>query len=569
MAQFFACRAARMAALTMAGVFAGACFVSSSAFAGVSRSLSEKNSADAVPGEYVVELREASGSNFLGLSQRLGVEVVDRVRANMIVVRSPDVSNPGAAEKMRKRLRENPMVSRVEPNFIYRAFGFRSLKKPNDPDLSRTWGLQNTGAADSSGTVGIAGIDIGALAAWDFTTGNKSVVVAVIDSGVDFNHPDLNGQAWVNKKELNGKAGVDDDGNGYIDDINGYNFVDDKGDATDDNAHGTHCSGTIGAKGGDGKGLVGVNWDVSIMAVKFLNKDGSGTLASAIKAIDYARANGAKIMSNSWGGGAASELMKTAIADANNAGVLFVVAAGNDTNDNDTTPTYPASYDVENVLAVAAVDNRGAFASFSNYGAKTVHVAAPGVNVVSTVLNNLYDSYSGTSMATPHVSGIAALLLAHNPNMTNLQLKKRIMDSARPLYTLRKRVSTSGMADAYYALSGLTPPDDPNDPAKLPNVTNHTFSTDHPYKEGARVEHKIQIKGAKRIAIRFSKFDTEIGYDTLSIYNGAGKFIAAMSGTQDDGVLSPIIDGDTAVLKFAADETVSSYGFDIEAVLSE
>lgn len=564
MAQIFACSVARMASLTVAGFMAGACFVSSSAKAAGE----SKKTPEAVPGEFVVELREQiRTTDFESLSQRLGVEVVDSVRSNLIVVRS--AAGTASAKRLETKLRDHPLVSRIEPNFIYRAFGFRSLKTPNDPDFSKTWGLKNTGGADSAGTVGIAGIDIGAEAAWEYTTGDKKVVVAVIDTGVDFGHPDLKSQAWVNSKEAKGQPGVDDDGNGYVDDLNGYNFVDNKGDATDDNAHGSHCAGTIGAKGGDGKGIVGVNWNVSIMAVKFLSKDGGGTLANAIKSIDYATKNGADIMSNSWGGGAASAILKTAISDANKAGILFVVAAGNDSNDNDSTPTYPSSYDVDNVLSVAALDNRGAFASFSNFGATSVHVAAPGVNIVSSVLKGGYDSYSGTSMATPHVAGIAALLLAHNSNYTHLQLKKRIMDSARPLYTLRKRVSTAGIADAQYALSGATPPRDPNDPASLPNVTRYSYSTDHPYKEGVKLEHKITIRGAKKLAIRFSKFDTEIGYDTLSFYDGRGKYVASISGVQEDGVMSPVIEGDTAVLKFAADETVSSYGFDIEAVLSE
>lgn len=571
MSLHFTRSAARMAALAAASVLSTATYLSlAAASSELSKTAVSKLSTqvESIPGEFVVEFAPGVAADFtamdLGtLSSRLGVEVVERIRPEMVLVRSAEVG-ASSLRALELRLRESAFVSRVEPNYIYRAF-----KLPNDPDLAKTWGLKNTGAADSAGGIGIAGIDIGAEKAWDITTGSKSVVVAVIDTGIDFSHPDLKTQAWVNEKELNGKPGVDDDGNGLVDDINGYNFANGKGDSTDDNAHGTHCAGTIGAKGNDGKGLVGVNWNVSMMAVKFLDKAGSGSLANAIKSIDYARKMGANVMSNSWGGGSASALLKTAIEEAAKSGILFVAAAGNDSNNNDANPSYPASYEVDNVLSVAALDNRGALASFSNYGAKTVHVAAPGVNIVSTVPGGGYDSYSGTSMATPHVSGIAALLLANNPNLSYRELKRSIISSARPLYTLRNRVASTGIADAYYALTGLTPPLDPNDPSRLKNVKSYSFSTEHNYKEGTKLEHKIQIPGAKKIAIRFSQFDTELGYDTVSFFDGAGVYVGAMSGLRDPGETSPLINGDTVTLKFSADETVSKYGFDVDAVLWE
>jgi subtilisin family serine protease len=274
-------------------------------------------------------------------------------------------------------------------------------------------------------------------------------------------------------------------------------------------------------------------------------------------------------MSNSWGGGGPSEVLKKAIVDANTAGILFVAAAGNETNDNDANPTFPAGYDVENVLSVAAIDNRGGLASFSNWGQKTVHVAAPGVNIVSTVPGAKYDSYSGTSMATPHVAGIAALLLAQNGSATHLDLKKRIIESARPLYNLKARVSSGGIADAYYALSGQNPPEDPNDPSRLPNNKPYTYSSDHPYKENTKAEHRITIAGAKKLAVRFSRFETEPGYDTLSFFDGKGAFVGSLSGKQEPGITSPLIQGDTLVIKFSSDETVNGYGFDVESVLSD
>ncbi|MDZ4083307.1 MAG: S8 family serine peptidase [Bdellovibrionales bacterium] len=564
MAKLPARRAARMAALAVSGITV---ITAALLLAPPVRSESDLK-IESVPGEFVVQLKPSA--NFDGFERQalsLGAEVVENIRGDLILVRAAGESSKAsgiAAQKFAAQLSTLSMVEVAEPNYIYRA-----VKLPNDPDLQKLWGLKNSGAADTAGARGLAGIDVGAESAWEITTGSKSVIVAVIDTGIDFGHPDLKAQAWVNEKEKNGKAGVDDDSNGYVDDVNGFNFAGNKGDSTDDNGHGSHCAGTIGAKGDDGKGLVGVNWDVSMMAVKFLDKSGSGTLANAVKSIDYARINGAHIMSNSWGGGGPSEVLKKSIEDANAAGILFVAAAGNETNNNDANPTYPAGYEVENVLSVAAIDNRGALASFSNWGQKTVHVAAPGVNIVSTVPGAKYDSYSGTSMATPHVAGIAALLLAQNSSTTHLELKQRIIESARPLYNLKTRVSSGGIADAYYALSGLTPPADPNDPSRLPNNTPYKYSSDHPYKENTKTEHRITISGAKKLAVRFSQFETEPGYDTVSFFDGKGAFVGSLSGKQEPGITSPLIHGDTLVIKFSSDETVNAYGFDVESVLSE
>jgi subtilisin family serine protease len=545
-----------------------AMFATNSALAVSKSSSSSLPKIDAVPGEYVVELRASAVEQMKGafalerLSMQLGVEVVDRVRSEMVLVRA--AGEPAEMLRLQTRLQEHVLVERVEPNYLY-----HTNRLPNDPDLGRLWGLRNVGASDTDGQVGVAGIDVGAERAWDIETGKKSVVVAVIDTGIDFNHPDLKSQAWVNEAELNGLPGIDDDGNGLIDDIYGYSFAGNKGDATDDNGHGTHCAGTIGAKGDDGKGLVGVAWDVSMMAIKFLDKNGSGTLANAIKSIDYARTMGAHIMSNSWGGGGRSELLLKAIEDANAAGILFVAAAGNDANNNDAFASFPASYDVPNVLSVAAISNTGALASFSNYGVKSVHVAAPGVNIVSTIPGGKYDSYSGTSMATPHVSGIAALLLSNNQAATHVEMKQRIMESSRPLYNLKTRVASGGIADAYYALSGVTPPVDPNDPSLLPNSKPHKFSSAHPYKENTRLEERVHVPGAKRIAVRFSRFETEPGYDTVTFFDGTGKQVSALSGRQDPGVTSSLIQGDTVVIRFSSDESIQAYGFDVESILYE
>jgi subtilisin family serine protease len=300
------------------------------------------------------------------------------------------------------------------------------------------------------------------------------------------------------------------------------------------------------------------------MGVKFLSADGSGSLEGALKGIDYAVSMGAKILSNSWGGGGYSETLKQAIQRANDKGVLFVAAAGNESNDNDANPTYPATYDIPNVLAVAAIDDGGRLASFSNYGKTKVHVAAPGVNIYSSIKNGGYDSWSGTSMATPHVSGIAALLAANEPALTGLQLKERIMATAKPVPGLRGKVRTMGIANAYSALTNTVAPPDANDPVNWQTVSA-TVSSAHPYASKTNATFEVRAAGAKQIAIYFEKFDTERDYDKVEIYDSTGKLVQTLSGKADD-TFSSVIEGDSAKVVFTSDDSVNRYGFDITKI---
>ncbi|WP_413943723.1 S8 family serine peptidase [Bdellovibrio sp. HCB-162] len=513
---------------------------------------------ESVPGEYIVKLKDSvsAKSNINILSQQLGSYIKDTIPGqNIVVIKRPVFE---IQSNVVKSLSENPLVDIVEPNFIYRI-----NKTPNDPMLGQLWGMINTGQADSQRRQGIAGVDIGAEKAWDITTGSKDVIVAVIDTGVDYNHPDLKDNLWVNEAELNGKPGVDDDGNGIVDDIHGANFVDANkptGNPLDDHGHGSHCSGTIGATGNDGKGIVGVAWNVRIMGVKFLSASGSGSLDGALKGIDYATKMGAKIMSNSWGGGGYSETLKQAIERSNAAGALFVAAAGNESNNNDANPTYPATYDVPNVLSVAAIDNRGQIASFSNYGKTKVHVGAPGVNIYSSITGGGYDSWSGTSMATPHVSGMAVLLASNEPNLTNVEMKERIIATSRPIAGLRGK-ARGGLVDAYAMLTNTLPAPDPNDPINWQTV-NVNVSSAHPYKEKSNETYEVRVPGAKQIALYFSKFDTERDYDKVDLYDANGKKVATISGKNDDSFSTPV-DGEYVKIVFTSDDSVNRYGFDI------
>lgn len=353
-------------------------------------------------------------------------------------------------------LKKNPFVDVVEPNY---KLEINIL--PDDSFFSDLWGLHNTGQ-----TGGLEDSDIDAPEAWDTLTGeNSNVVVAVIDTGVDYNHPDLAQNMWTNQGEIPDN-GLDDDGNGYIDDVYGYDFYNYDADPWDDHYHGTHVAGTISAVGNNGEGVVGVSWGAKIMAVKFLSSSGGGWTDDAVNAVIYATANGAKIMNNSWGGGGFSQALKDAISEADLAGSLFVAAAGNSSSNNDNVAHYPSNYDVPNVLAVAATDHNDALAYFSSFGATSVDVAAPGVSILSTTPNNSYDYKSGTSMATPHVAGAAALLLAQNPGRTAVGLKQLIMDKT-DLITSHSDKTVSGgrinvlnavgCVDTDYSLSVLEP----------------------------------------------------------------------------------------------------------------
>ncbi|HUG89235.1 MAG TPA: S8 family peptidase, partial [Planctomycetaceae bacterium] len=350
--------------------------------------------------------------------------------------------------------RAHSAVTYAEPN--YRV----SLSAtPDDPHLTSLWGLHNTGQ-----TGGTPDADIDALEAWGISTGGGNVIVAVIDTGVDYTHPDLAANMWVNAGEIPGD-GIDNDGNGYEDDVHGYDFINRDGDPMDDHNHGTHVAGTIGAVGNNGLGVTGVAWNVQIMALKFLGADGSGSIADAIEALNYAVANGAQISNNSWGfNGQFSQALYDAIAHARDAGHLFVAAAGNGDvfgigQNNDSTPFWPASYDLDNIVSVAAVDHNDQLAVFSNYGAASVDLAAPGVSILSTTRNGTYGTSSGTSMAAPHVSGVLALLAERSPGWTHQELIERVLTTVDPVAGLSDVTLTGGRLNAFEALAaGVTGP---------------------------------------------------------------------------------------------------------------
>lgn len=320
-------------------------------------------------------------------------------------------------------------VEYAEPDYYYHA------AVPNDPRYHEQYALKNTGQ-----TGGSANADINAEAMWAIEDGSSSYVIGVIDTGVDYNHNDLKANMWHNKLEIPNN-GIDDDNNGYIDDVYGINSIANNGDPMDDHFHGTHVAGTIGADGNNGIGIVGVAQDVKMAACKFLDANGSGTIADAIECMQYfahlktREQNPVNLIatSNSWGGGSYSSAMYDAIKVHRDLGILFVAAAGNSSLNNDLNDTFPANYDLNNVISVAATDHNDRIASFSNFGQRTVHVAAPGVQILSTYPNQSYALLSGTSMATPHVSGLIAVIKSHYPNYDYKKIKSLVLAGGTPL----------------------------------------------------------------------------------------------------------------------------------------
>jgi subtilisin family serine protease len=419
--------------------------------------------AASVPGELLVQFRAGATDEDKGRALgRIGGEALENIRAqaahndgrgDLVLARfQPDVPQAAAIGT----LQDDPAVEFAEPNYIY-----QHAASSNDPYYTNgsLWGMYGDATTPANQYGSQAG------EAWTAgNTGSSSVYVGVIDEGIQFTHPDLDANVWNNP--FDPADGVDNDGNGYVDDIHGWDFdgndntIYDGGTQGRLDDHGTHVTGTIGAEGGNGIGVAGVNWSVTYISGKFLGRRG-GTTANAIKAVDYftnlKTRHGLNIVAtnNSWGGGGFSQGLLDAINRGGNAGILFIAAAGNGGSDgvgdnNDTTATYPSNYQCtangtyDCVIAVAAITSTGAKSSFSNYGATTVDIGAPGSGIYSTTAFNLYSSFSGTSMATPHVTGGAALYAASHPGATAKQIRDAIMASAVPTASLSGKCVTGG-----------------------------------------------------------------------------------------------------------------------------
>ncbi len=420
-----------------------------------------------VSGEVIVKLKpefafaaESAGAD--GFSQDYGAQVTHKFdipenmfksfNGEMLLVKLPE--GMSTAQGM-AAMAQDPRVEYAASNDLVQAgpveAGDASGVEAKPDNLNKElWGLHNEGQ-----TGGTDDADIDAPEAWDVQVGKNQAqngpLIAIIDTGINYNHEALKGNIWTNPGETAGD-GIDNDNNGVIDDVHGYNAAAKTGDPLDDQDHGSHCAGTIGANGDNPKGLHGVMSNANLMGVKFLTATGGGTLAGAIDSVLYATKMGARITSNSWGGGGFNQ----ALYDAFKASpAMHIIAAGNERNNNDARPAYPATFDLPNVISVAATDHKDNLASFSNYGAKTVDLSAPGVNVLSSTSGSSseYKSFSGTSMATPHVSGVAGLIVSEFPEISNEELKARLLETVDKKPQLDGKVLTGGRVNAHAALT--------------------------------------------------------------------------------------------------------------------
>ena len=415
---------------------------------------------ETVEGELLVEFKSSNTQKQEAAVDKHDMEIEEKANLHVALV-TYDADKQKLASAV-KQLEKEPAVAHVQPNYHYTVDAY-----PNDPYYGSLWGLSNTGQR-IAGKIGQAGMDINLSGAWALLQGRsmQETVVAVLDTGIDIGHPDLAGGIWSNSKELNGRAGIDDDGNGYTDDVNGWDFYHNNSrvyNAIDKDDHGTHVAGTIAASINNSVGITGIAPNVKILPVKFIGPDGGSTFA-AIQAIQYAEKMGAKIVNCSWSGETATSdpALERTIQSSK---MLFVAAAGNEGKNNDMSPSYPASYTSPNILSVAAIDNQGRLASFSNYGRNSVDVAAPGESILSTVprgFNSSYDDYAfynGTSMATPHVSGIAALMMGAYPQGSKEDIIQAIKMTGKPLTAGGNKIATGKTVDADAALDAYLPVD--------------------------------------------------------------------------------------------------------------
>ena len=403
--------------------------------------------ATAAEGDVLVRFRAGAGTDDRADARRRA----DVGRQARLPVNGLEVVDPASGVSVREaiaRLEGDPAVLYAEPDVQRRA-----LARPNDRLFGSQWGLENVGQV-VGGSAGTADADIDATDAWEAVTGSSSVLVAVIDTGITAGHPDLAPNLYVNRREV-AANGIDDDANGVVDDVSGANFTTavPTGDPIDRDGHGTHVAGTVGARGNDGTGVTGVAWRTALLPVKALGDDGSGSLSDIIRAYGYATKAGARVVNLSLGGGSFSRAERDAIAAA--PGTLFVAAAGNDGADNDVVGSFPCNHDLANVVCVAASDRSDGLATFSNVGANTVDLGAPGVAIASTYLANGYALLDGTSMATPHVAGAAALLLARSPSATVGQLRRALLESVDRRDALARTTVTGGRLNAAAAIARL------------------------------------------------------------------------------------------------------------------
>ncbi|MBL6990793.1 MAG: S8 family serine peptidase [Bacteriovoracaceae bacterium] len=538
-------------------------------------------------GEYIVKLVDDPHlvtKQYLEETLQLKVSEILPGKSHLIVVK---VDN--SKKKSLKTIKGHPLVKYIVPNKKIirktpKPFMLRNKSMFTDDDaFAKQWGLINVGQPRRSGVKGVEGVDINITKAWEYSASlgvPSEILVAVVDSGINYNHPDLKNNIWVNQLEKNGLAGKDDDQNGYVDDIYGYNFAYKNNDPMDDHGHGTHIAGIIGAQRNNSLGIAGISGNVKMMAIKWLNSHNQGYNSEAIKGVEYAIANGAKIINCSWGEeqedfvDLENDPLKEVMVRAQQAGVLIVAAAGNEASTNDTAGMLPASYKLDNIISVAAINNGGKLVTpmnnehpeviwGSNYGKNSVHIAAPGYEVLSYAINEL-EEVDGTSMATPHVTGVASLIWGHDPQISAFEVRRRILTGARHRRSLRKLLITGGMLDAYSALANIDGAIDENDPINWESQVKK-LSTPHQYPDNWQHTYKVKIPNAKKIAVHFVRFSFDSSDKVIFRDSNMNVLKEKILGTKVD-IISPIATGDTLYIEIKTDQERHRYGFDIDMV---
>lgn len=522
---------------------------------------------DVIKGEYIVKLKYKTKSSsfrsmmFSFMENKLGKASLLAMKPFQTDKRIYKISVADSVQPdvVIKTMKDNPDIQYVEPNYIFHVY---SDGIPNDPLFNQQWNMQNR---TNPGT------DINVLPLWnEGYTGSHQVIVAVIDTGVQWTHPDLTANLYTNPLEGSVPNGIDDDQNGFIDDIHGWNFADNNNNSADDTFnHGTHCAGIIGATGNNGIGVVGVNWNVTILPVQFINGSGVGSVETAVESINYAIKMGVDIMNNSWGGFGYSDILRDTIIDAEKAGILFVASAGNNQVDNDILPFIPCNYKLNNVISVAATDIGDAISLSSNYGKLSTHVAAPGKNILSTLStiphpDEEYGPLSGTSMAAPHVAGVAALMKSIHPEWDYREIKRRLIKYSDKVSALNDKVISGGRINAYNAVHSIGGNDEPDPDRDIQwQDAEYALESDHPYGNSREQVFTIHHPGAKYMRVHFEKIDLEPIYDKIFIQDQNGQ-LSDIIHHPLDGYISRPVKGDTLVVRLRSDFLQPAWGFRVD-----
>ena len=501
------------------------------------------------PGEVLVRFTNQSEVSSIPLFDRLKALLGENTFTKKSFHHFPVMflkSNQYTTEELINKMQTLSNVESVEPNYVRHIMG-----TPNDTLYDNLWGLNNTG--QDHGTVDA---DIDAPEAWELQTGSHSVVVAVVDTGIDYTHPDLQANMWDGRDYNIPHHGWD-----FASDASGNDDNDPKPDEGNDHLlHGTHVAGTIGATANNRRGVVGVSQQVSLLAVKVFRPNGYGYDSDILEGMDFISNlidQGVNIVAinASYGGGGYSQTMKDTIQDLGNKGVVFCAAAGNATNDNDDTPSYPASYNVDNIIAVAATDRNDQLASFSSYGATSVDIAAPGVAITSTVPGNRYATWNGTSMATPHVAGAVALLAANTPTSSVSERINTLLSSVDVIPSLDGKVATGGRLNINNALildnNGETP-----EPTPTPEPSDVTTWTTGHYSNNTDVSQVLSIANASSLTVTVSG-ETERRYDYLYIYDENGDQVARFDGNINETLT---VQGSSITARLVSDGSITKSG---------